>query len=127
MIEKPDALAQWHPPVHVSGIGELSVSSSRIDILSPLLDLRNLEEDLVLDMHYSLTYPRVWNTRICATTAANILDKIKRSKNELRKAFLQRVPSRDPEIVLSEWQLDLMAISLLDSDVDVVFSRTKRA
>lgn len=81
------------------------------------------EEDLLLDMHYSLIRERTWDGKICAEVAAEILRKLRCGRESLQKALSTRVPLCDPRTVLNEWESDLEALTMVGIHDSITFYR----
>ena len=106
-----DNVDLWDCPVLVENNLLLSKSSGRIDILSPVLNLRGIEDDLVLDLHYSKIRARIWNAVTMSETSAGILKKLVKNQGEVKKELFARVPDKAVKEVIDDWMEDLAALS----------------
>ena len=95
-----DAFA--HPIVLINGV-ELPVMMSRIDVLAPILDLKGLEEELVLDLHYSLGKTRTWNASAVREIAASLRDRIIENTKRVVDEVGERVDGFRSEEIVSQW------------------------
>jgi hypothetical protein len=94
-------------PVVVNDRVELSVFSSRIDILVPVLNFKGDAEDLLLDMHYSLIRRRYWESGRVIVAVAFILKFIESGRDDALKELGFRVFEFSPEELIVSWLSDL--------------------
>jgi len=114
---------KWEFPVKLNGT-DLSKSSSRIDLLSPILDLCGDEDDFVLDMHYSFFSPRRWAGRRVAVTAESLLRKVDTFHMNIVSLLALRVPDVNAESVVADWRNDLgKVIVAAQRCSEIIFTR----
>lgn len=117
-------LDQWSPPVRINDLVELSASSSRFDLLAPILDLSGSTEDLVLDLHYSLLRPRRWDAETCSIVVKDLLDLLVSRPDFVAAGVRDRVAAKFPEKVVQDWTEDLrLILGVANSAANLVFQR----
>ena len=98
----------------------LPVMMGKIDVLSPILSLWDREEDLVLDLHYSLFKRRVWNGEEARKVSISILGKMGAQEELVRSGISERFKESDHFGTLEDWREGLEILVRLASEVSEI-------
>lgn len=111
-------------PIIVNDSILLPLHMVKVDVLSPILNLRDDEEDLVFDLHYSLNFKRTWKHELLQKNASSILKRIKINRHAVIEQVKQRLAECDPETVVNEWLDGFQILSTMSDCSQVSWKRT---
>lgn len=80
----------------------------KIDVLVPILNLVDREEEFMLDLHYSIWQTRTWKFDEAASLASKIIKKIENRREFVELEAKDRLPNVDN--MVSDWILGLEMI-----------------
>lgn len=99
----------------------LPVMMGKIEVLSPILDLCDREEDLVLDLHDSLSKKRVWAGEEASRVSTCILEKMGDHEKLVRSGISERFKESDYSNTFEDWREGLQTLARLASEVSEIY------
>ena len=96
----------------------------KIDVLSPILNLQDREEDLVLDLHYSLSNKRTWNAHEARVVAYGISQKMINRWDYVQEEICNRfnmTGTGESLVVINDWKNGLETIATWPLGDDTIF------
>lgn len=99
----------------------LPVMMGKIDVSSPILSLWDREEDLVLDLHYSLSKRRVWTGEEAGKVSISILEKMRDQEELVRLGICERFQESDHSGTFEDWREGLEMLARLASEVSEIY------
>lgn len=102
----------------------LPLEMGKVDVLVPILNLDGQEEDLLLDLHYSLYEAKTWKFNEVVALVSEILRKIQIHKDFVALEASERLPDMGPNLA-SSWILGFEMIRDYAVKGDTIYWKRK--
>lgn len=84
-------------------IAKMPLMMVRIDVIVPILNLEGIEENLALDLHYSLFKVQKWPSFELKFTAKSILKKLLNNRDEVLEQVGIRIKDMESGFIVDDW------------------------